>query len=108
MVVMNTSELPADIVRIAEFLARNAKMSGGELSVHELAKMKASLMNEPTRWSRLRVTAEAFEAQCREEGLTATDATEIRKYLRKAQAGRRLVPNGHSDFRFAIPYDPVE
>ncbi|MBF6175990.1 hypothetical protein [Nocardia blacklockiae] len=105
---MDVSELPADIVSIAEFLARNAEMSGGELSIHELAKMKATLMNEPQRWTRLRVTPETFEEQCLSAGLGAGDAAEVREYLRKAQAGKKLVPYGHRDFEFAIPYDPVE
>ncbi|MFI9538303.1 hypothetical protein ACIG56_34360 [Nocardia fusca] len=106
--IMDVSELPVDIVKIAEFFGRHARMSGGELSTHELAKMKASLMNEPKRWTRLRVTVEAFGAQCRKAGLTAADSAEICEYLSKAQAGKRLVANNQRDFRFQIPFDPVE
>ncbi|MFE9328208.1 hypothetical protein ACIHDR_43525 [Nocardia sp. NPDC052278] len=71
--------------------------------------IKASLMNERGRWVRPRVSPEAFEAQCQQVGLSATDAATVGDFLRRAQAGKRLVPNNrYRDFKFAIPYDPVE
>ncbi|MFI6310113.1 hypothetical protein ACIBEK_08335 [Nocardia fusca] len=69
---MNSAELPADIVKIAEFLARNAELSGGAMKSNEEAKIKASMMNEPAWWVSARVSPQAFESACREAGLQAT------------------------------------
>ncbi|MFI6958225.1 hypothetical protein ACIBJI_32750 [Nocardia sp. NPDC050408] len=48
---MNSSELLEDIVKIAEYLARNAEASGGAMKWNEEAKIKAGMMNEPKRWA---------------------------------------------------------
>jgi len=105
---MDTTEVPADIAKIAEYLASNATMSGGSMKWNEVAKLKASLMNEPARWSGLRVSPEAFEAQCRAAGLPADDAATVGEFLRKAQTGRKLIPKSlYKDFVFAYDYDPL-
>jgi hypothetical protein len=105
---MNSSDLPTDIVKIAEFLARNAKLSGGAMKWNEEAMIKASMMNEPMRWVSDRVSPQAFESACREAGLPADDAATVGEFLRKVHAGKRLVPNGqYRSFEFAIPFEPV-
>ncbi|WP_063131768.1 hypothetical protein [Nocardia fusca] len=105
---MNSSELPADIVKIAEFLARNAELSGGAMKWNEEAKIKASMMNEPARWVSARVSPQAIEAACCEAGLPADDAATVGEFLRKVHGGKRLVPNNqYRNFEFAIPFDPV-
>ncbi|WP_280249208.1 hypothetical protein [Nocardia abscessus] len=105
---MNSSELPADIVKIAEFLARNAKLSGGAMKWNEEAKIKASMMNEPTRWVSDRVSPQAFESACREAGLPADDAATVGEFLREVHGGRRLVRNSqYRDFEFVIPFEPA-
>jgi hypothetical protein len=100
---MNSSDLPTDIVKIAEFLARNAKLSGGAMKWNEEAMIKASM-----RWVSDRVSPQAFESACREAGLPADDAATVGEFLRKVHAGKRLVPNGqYRSFEFAIPFEPV-
>jgi len=105
---MDTPQVPADIMKIAEFLARNAKMSGGAMKWNEEAKFKASLMNERDRWARSRVTPEMFEAQCREVGLPEDDVATVGDFLRKAQSGRRLVAHkSYQEWTFGYDYGRV-
>lgn len=105
---MNSSEVPADIAKIAEYLARWAEGYGGELKWNEHAKLKASIMNEPTRWSPARISPKAFEAACREAGLSAEDTATVTEYLGKVQAGRRIVAHKqYRDFAFALPIGSV-
>ncbi|MBF6227130.1 hypothetical protein IU470_18715 [Nocardia abscessus] len=95
-------------MKIAEFLARNAKLSGGAMKWNEEAKIKASMMNEPTRWVSDRVSPQAFESACHEAGLPADDAATVGEFLRKVHGGGRLVPNSqYRNFQFAIPFEPV-
>ncbi|WP_213578575.1 hypothetical protein [Rhodococcus sp. USK13] len=64
-------------------------------------------MNEPDRWSRPRISPEAFDAQCQAAGLPADDAATVSEFLRKAQSGRRLAPRWYRNFKFQYDYDPV-
>jgi hypothetical protein len=95
-------------VKIAEFLARNAELSGDAMKWNEEAKIKASMMNEPAWWVSARVSPQAFESACREAGLQADDAATVGEFLWKVPGGRRLVPNiQYRDVEFAIPFEPV-
>ncbi|KAF0957844.1 hypothetical protein [Rhodococcus sp. T7] len=105
---MDTTEVPEDIAKIAGYLARSAKMSGGSMKWNEEAKLKASLTNERARWSRARVSPELFEAQCQAAGLPADDVVKVGEFLRKTQSGKRLVPHrSYRDWTFRYDYDAV-
>ena len=94
---------------IAEFLAMAAKGYGNRLKWNEKAMFKADLMNLRRRW--LAVDSETFAARLRKEGMRDDDVTELVGWLKKAQAGRRLVPQrGYRQFQFNPPpeeADPV-
>lgn len=82
--------LPPSVASIAEQLATKARGYGNHLKWNETAKFKADLMNARSRW--IGVSAAAFAAKLRSEGMRDEDIAELLDWLRKAQAGRRLVP----------------
>jgi hypothetical protein len=84
--------LPPSVAAIAEYLARWAKGYGNHLKWNEKAKFKADLMNARRRW--VAVSPAAFAAKLREEGMRGEDIVELVDWLKKAQVGRRLVPQG--------------
>ena len=99
--------LPPSVVSIIEFLARYAKGYNNHLKWNEFAKFKGDLMNEPTRWGHVDVSA--FRAKCLAEGMRAVDTDELVDYLKKRQAGRRLVPqSSYRTFKFGPPPEKPE
>jgi hypothetical protein len=82
--------LPPSVAHVAEYLARWAKGYNNHLKWNEKAKFKADLMNARRRWHG--VSPEAFAAKLRKEGMRGEDIAELIDWLKKAQAGRRLVP----------------
>lgn len=96
---MGDDELPADLVSIFEFL--EAKIQGyGYLKWNEIAMVKADMMNVRHRW--IGIDPGIFRAECSRIGMTPKETAEMTDYLRRTQAGRKLVPQrGYRDFRFA-------
>jgi hypothetical protein len=82
--------LPPSVASIAEHLARWAKGYNNHLKWNEKAMFKADLMNARRRWHG--VSPEKFAAKLRQEGMRGEDIAELIDWLKKAQAGRRLVP----------------
>ena len=69
---------------------------------YEEAMFKADLMNLRRRW--LDVDPGAFAVRLREEGMRDDDVAELVGWLKRAQAGRRLVPQrGYRQFQFNPP-----
>jgi hypothetical protein len=94
-----TDGLPPSVASIAEHLAMMARGYDNHLKWNEQAMVKADLMNARQRW--LRVDPVVFAAKLRNEGMRQEDVSELVGWLRKAQAGRRLVPQRrYRDFRF--------
>lgn len=91
--------LSEDIEGIFQYL--EVRIEGyGYLKWNEVAMMKADMMNVRRRW--LRVDVEAFRARCLQVGMTNKETAEMVDYLRRTQAGRRLVPDrSYRDFSFA-------
>jgi len=83
-------ELPADIVKILEFLASMARGYNNHLKWNEEARLKADLMHNRRFWLGFPVNAVA--AKCTELGMRQEDVDLIADLVRRAQAGRRLVP----------------
>lgn len=83
-------DLPDAVARIAEYLAGMARGYDNHLKWNEQAKFKADLMNSPERWRG--VVPESFEAKLRSEGMREEDVAELVDWLRRAKAGRRLIP----------------
>ena len=74
------------------------------LKWNEVAKLKADLMNVRARW--LGVPMEEIGDRCRQLGMRAEDVAEVTYLIRKAQEGRRYVPQqSYRSFRFMFPLD---
>jgi hypothetical protein len=82
--------LPPGISEILQHLAQSARGYGNRLKWNEVAKLKADLMNVPARWRGVSVTEIANG--CRVLGMREEDVVVIADLVRKAQEGRRLVP----------------
>ncbi|MEU4567037.1 hypothetical protein [Micromonospora sp. NPDC023956] len=98
----NTEDLPPSVASIAEYLAMKAKGYDNHLKWNEQAMFKADLMNVRHRWHR--VEPGAFAGKLRDEGMREEDIAELVDWLKKAQAGRRLVPDrSYREFVFNPP-----
>lgn len=86
----HSEELPPSVAKIAEFLAMQAAGYDKHLKWNEQAMFKADLMNARRRWTR--VDPNAFANKLTAESMRYEDVAELIGWLRKAQAGRRLVP----------------
>jgi len=96
--------MPNGIPEILEYLARMAQGYNNHLKWNEVAKLKADLMNVRQRW--LRVPVGDIAVRCRTLGMGEEDVAQITDLLRKAQAGRRLIPDkSYRSFRFNQPID---
>lgn len=94
--------LPDDVESIIESLAAWAKGYGNRLKWNEEAKFKSDLMHSKRRWSADRVPADVFQQRCLDHGMTQQDSAALVGYLKKAQAGKRLVPqHSYRGFKFS-------
>jgi hypothetical protein len=99
-----SDELPDGVREILQYLAQMAQGYGNHLKWNEVAKLKADLMNVRDRW--LRVSVSEISDYCRTLGMRDEDVTDIATLVKKAQDGRRLVPQRtYRDFRFNQPVD---
>jgi hypothetical protein len=99
--VENGRVLPDDVDEIIQSLAAWAKGYGNRLKWNEEAKFKSDLMQSKSRWHADRVPAEAFRQRCLDHGMTRQDTELLVGYLKKAQAGKRLVPqHSYRGFKF--------
>ncbi|MFI7511463.1 hypothetical protein ACIBSS_32105 [Micromonospora aurantiaca] len=103
----NTEDLPPSVVSIAEYLAMKAKGYDNHLKWNEQAMFKADLMNVRHRWNG--VAPDALAGKLRSEGMREQDIVELVDWLKKAQAGRRLVPDrSYRDFVFNPPPEGLD
>jgi hypothetical protein len=60
------------------------------------------MMEVPERWTPERAPVDAVKATCLEAGMTEPDTKTIVEFLRKRQAGKRLVPHrSYKGFTFS-------
>ena len=98
--------LPNGVDEIIEYLAEYAKGYGNHLKWNEFAKLKADMMNVPSRW--LVITLAQLREKALAEGMRPEDVDEMVDYLERRKEGRRLVPTrGYRDFRFAHEVDTL-
>ncbi|WP_433530599.1 hypothetical protein ACQPYA_00105 [Micromonospora sp. CA-263727] len=98
----HAEDIPPSVASIAEYLAMMARGYENHLKWNEQAKFKADLMNARDRW--LGITPDAFVAKLRREGMREEDILELVDWLKRAQAGRRLVPQRtYRDHIFSPP-----
>lgn len=92
------SPLPADVEGIFDYL--QVRVEGyGHLKWNEVAMMKADMMNVRRRW--LGIDVAEYRARCQSAGMTRKETDEMVDYLKRTQAGKRLIPqSGYRDFRF--------
>lgn len=94
--------LPPSVADFVVFLARMARGYDNKLKWNEQDKFKAELMNVPERW--MHVDAAAFYAKTKSEGMREEDSLMLLDWLKKRQAGRRLVPSkSYRSFRMKTP-----
>lgn len=99
-----SADLPNGIPEILQYLAERARGYDNHLKWNEVAKLKADLMNVPARWRGVPVSEIA--ARCRALGMRDEDVAEIADLIKRAQEGRRLVPQKtYRDNRFNQPLD---
>jgi len=97
-----SDDLPNGIPEILQHLAQTARGYGNHLKWNEVAKLKADLMNVRARW--LGVSVSEIADCCRALGMRDEDVSEVTDLVKKAQEGRRLVPQRtYRDFRFNPP-----
>ncbi|MFI7307357.1 hypothetical protein ACIBM8_29530 [Micromonospora aurantiaca] len=98
----HAEDLPLSVASIAECLAMMARGYDNHLKWNEQAKFKADLMNARERWGG--VAPEAFATKLRREGMREEDILELVDWLKRAQAGRRLIPQrAYRDHTFSPP-----
>jgi hypothetical protein len=103
---VNDDDLPQGISEILQYLAQMARGYDNHLKWNEVAKLKADLMNVRTRW--LGVSVAQIAGHCRALGMREEDVTIVASLVKKAQEGRRLVPQKtYRDFRFNQPIDEI-
>jgi hypothetical protein len=91
----------------AQYLAQMARGYDNRLKWNEVAKLKADLMNVRVRW--LGVSVAEIAERCRTLGMREEDVAEVASLVKKAQEGRRLVPQKtYRDFRFNPPVDEFD
>lgn len=94
-----TDEIPADIAQILKHLAEMAAGYSTGLKWNEEAKLKADLMTNRRYWRGVPVAA--IHARLLEHGMSDEDATTVCGLVKRAQEGRRLVPqSSYRDFAF--------
>ena len=97
-------DLPSGISEILEYLAMKARGYDNHLKWNEVDKLKADLMNAPSRWRGVAVSQVAD--RCRALGMRTEDVATMTDLITRAQAGRRLVPGKtYRGFRFNQPID---
>ncbi|MCF6746556.1 hypothetical protein E9529_20210 [Blastococcus sp. KM273128] len=97
-----SEDLPNGIPEILSHLAQMAAGYNNHLKWNEVAMLKADLMNVRRRW--LGVPVGDIAARCRSLGMREEDVAQIVELVKKAQSGRRLVPQkNYRSFRFAPP-----
>jgi hypothetical protein len=82
--------LPDDIVKILEHLASMARGYDNHLKWNEEAMLKADLMHSRRYWMGFPVAD--VRAKCIELGMREDDVALVADLVKRAQAGRRLVP----------------
>lgn len=96
---MNSLPLPPGVEAFMDYVGVNIKLSGGFVW-NERDKIKSDMMRVRERWAASRVSAEALRDKCENIGMTANEADEVVDWLRKRQAGRRLVPGYDKKFQW--------
>lgn len=87
--------LPDDVDTILKSVAGWSAGYSSGLKWNEEDKLKADMMNRPTRWRT--VTVQQLRARCRELGMKPNDIDTIADYLQRRKDGRRF--NVRSTFR---------
>jgi hypothetical protein len=96
----------ASAPKIVKFLAGWARGYNNRLKWNEEAKLKSDMMEVPERWTPERAPVDAVKAACLEAGMTEQDTKTVVDFLRKRQAGKRLVPHrSYKGFRFLPPVE---
>ncbi|MDO4055141.1 hypothetical protein [Clavibacter michiganensis] len=88
-------DLPDDVDAILQSVAGWSAGNSSGLKWNEEDKLKADMMNRPTRWQG--VTVEQLRARCRELGMKPNDIDTIAGFMQRRKDGRRF--NVRSTYR---------
>jgi hypothetical protein len=104
---MEPAVLPPDILAVIDYLADMASRSTARrVDALESDGFKSELMLRTSRWRRDRVPPAAFSEACIAAGLRPKDAAKLEGFLRKRQAGKRLVQRA-THYRKGWTFDGV-
>ena len=78
-----SDDLPNGIPEILQYLAQMARGYDNHLKWNEVAKLKADLMNVPTRW--LEVSVSEIADRCRTLGMRDEDVATVVDLVKRAQ-----------------------
>lgn len=92
------TELPCSVERFLAYVAAQSAMYDNCLNYRERDKIKAAMMNCPSRWRG--VTADQIRTGCLMLGMTKEDAEQIAYFRQRVVDGHRLKPKYYSDFIF--------
>jgi len=92
------TELPGSVERFLEFVAMQSAVYGNSLNYREEDRIKADMMNCPSRWRGL--TADQIRNGCLVLGMTEEDASQIAYYRQRVIDGHKLRPKYYKDFLF--------
>ena len=85
------TELPLEVVCVAQLLARKARAYDGILPWEEEQVFMGDLNNSPRRWASIDPTA--FRCLLVSEGLRPTDTAKVVNHLRRYQSGAAVRPH---------------
>lgn len=85
------TELPLEVVCVAQLLARKARAYSGILPWEEEQMFMGDLNNNPRRWAS--VDPAAFHCLLVSEGVRPTDSSKVVNHLRRHQSGAVVRPH---------------
>lgn len=97
-----SNQLPANIDHILKYLADYAAGYSTGLKWNEEAKLKSDLMENRHLW--MNVNTGLIQDRLEELGMSDEDIRTVLDFVKRAQAGRRLVPE-HSYKGFKFPHE---
>ncbi|MCL2807685.1 MAG: hypothetical protein FWD27_05965 [Coriobacteriia bacterium] len=92
------TELPSSVERFLTYVAMQSAMYDNCLNYRESDRIKADMMNCPSRWRGL--TADQIRAGCLVLGMTEEDADQIAYFRQRVIDGHKLRPKYYKDFIF--------
>ncbi|MDR2672431.1 MAG: hypothetical protein LBC35_03925 [Coriobacteriales bacterium] len=95
---VSKTEMPSSIERFLEYVAMQSAVYGNCLNYREENRIKADMMNCPSRWKGL--TADQIRNGCLVLGMTKEDADQIAHFRQRVIDGHKFRPKYDKKFIF--------